>query len=60
MSEDDESDDDWFERALDDEDGDSEPTAADDMSATPSESDTEEPARPADSFHADSDDGAQW
>jgi len=58
MSEDDESDDDWFESALDDEDGDSEPTEADDISATPSESDTEEPASTGtDSFGADSDDG---
>ncbi|MDQ2071278.1 KaiC domain-containing protein [Haloarcula sp. NS06] len=44
MSEDSGSDDDWFESALDDEDGDSEPTEADDTSETPSESDAEEPA----------------
>jgi len=40
MSGDDESDDDWFESALDDEDGDSEPRD-DDTSATPFESDAE-------------------
>jgi len=56
MSGDDESDDDWFESALDDEDGDSEPTDDDDTPATPFESDAEESAS-ADTgpFETDSD-----
>ena len=58
MSEDNGSDDDWFESALDDEDGDSEPTKADDTSATPSESDIEDSASTdTGPFAADSDDG---
>ena len=57
MSEDDGSDD-WFESALDDEDGDSEPTDTGDTPTTSPESDGEESA-PADTglFGADSDDG---
>ncbi|EMA20252.1 KaiC domain-containing protein [Haloarcula amylolytica] len=56
MSGDDGSDDDWFESALDDEDGDSEQTDTDDTSATQPESDAEEPTS-ADTgpFAADSD-----
>ncbi|AEM56244.1 circadian clock protein, KaiC [Haloarcula hispanica N601] len=58
MSGDDGSDDDWFESALDDEDGDSEQTDTDDTSATPSESDAAE-STSADTgpFDADGDDG---
>ncbi|EMA22241.1 KaiC domain-containing protein [Haloarcula argentinensis] len=58
MSEDNESDDDWFESALDDEDGDSEPTEAEDTSTTPSGSDAEESAS-SDTvpFETDGDDG---
>ena len=58
MSGDDRSDDDWFESALDDEDGDSEQTDTDDTSATQPESGAEEPpAADVGPFPADSDDG---
>ena len=56
MSGDDDSDDDWFESALDDEDGDSEPTDDDGTPATPSESDVEGAASTdAGPFETDSD-----
>ncbi|MFU1782522.1 KaiC domain-containing protein [Haloarcula japonica] len=60
MSGDNESDDDWFESALDDEDGDSEQTDTDDASAIPSESDAAE-STSADTgpFATDSDDGSR-
>ncbi|KOX94504.1 circadian clock protein KaiC [Haloarcula rubripromontorii] len=58
MSEDDKSDDDWFESALDDEDGDSRPVEADDASATPPGSDAAESASTdTGPFEGDSDDG---
>ncbi|KAA9398873.1 KaiC domain-containing protein [Haloarcula sp. CBA1130] len=60
MSGDNESDDDWFESALDDEDGDSQPTDADDTPVPEAESDAEESAS-ADTgpVEADSDDGTR-
>ena len=54
MSGDDESDDDWFESALDDENGDSQPTDADETPVTAAESDAEESA-PADTGLAEGD-----
>ncbi|EMA00949.1 KaiC domain protein, AF_0351 family [Haloarcula vallismortis] len=54
MSGDDESDDDWFESALDDENGDSQPRDADETPVTAAESDAEESA-PADTGLAEGD-----
>ncbi|GCF13082.1 hypothetical protein Harman_10170 [Haloarcula mannanilytica] len=61
MSEDDGSDDDWFESALDDEDGDAEPADGDDMSASTFDSDTEErAAADTEPFGDDSDDDSPF